>query len=49
MIPDRIPGAFAVNLAVLIQDDVSLQVSIVVMGRVEVGDNSGWYAKTAQD
>lgn len=49
MVPDRVLGTLAVNPAVLIQDDVSLQVSIVVMGWEEVGDDPGWDAQTAQN
>lgn len=49
VVPDRVSGAVAINPAILIQDDISLQVSIVVMGRIEVGDDSGRYAKTTQD
>ena len=49
VVPDRVPGAVAVDPAILIQDDVSLQVSIIVMGRVVVGDDPGRDAETAQD
>ena len=49
MVPDRVLGAVVINPAIIIQDDVSLQVSIVVMGRVEVGDDPGWDAQAAQD
>ena len=48
MVPDRVPGAVAVNPAVLIQDDVGRQVSVVVVGRVEVCDDSGWDPQAAQ-
>lgn len=49
VVPDRVPGAVAVDPAIFIQDDVSFQVSIVVMSRVEVGDNTGRDAETAKD
>lgn len=49
LLPDRIFGAIAVNPAVVMQDDVSFQVSIIVMSRVVVGDNSRWDAQTTQD
>lgn len=49
VLPDRVSGATAVDPAVLIQDDVSLQVSIVVVSGVEVGDDPRWDAQTAQD
>ena len=49
MIPDRVFGAIAVDSAVLVQDDVHLQVSIVVVSGVEVGDDPRWDAQTAQD
>lgn len=49
VLPDRVFGATAVDPAVLMQDDVSFQVSIIVVSRVVVGDNSGWDAQTAQD
>lgn len=49
VLPDGVLGAVAVNPAVLVQDDVSLQVPVVVMGRVEVGDDAGRDAQAAQD
>lgn len=48
-VPDRVSCAVAVDPAVLVQDDVSLQVPIVVVSGVIVGDDSGWDAKTAQN
>jgi len=48
-IPDRVPGALSVDSAILVQDYVGLQVSVVVVSRVEIGDNPGWDAQTAQD
>lgn len=49
VLPDRVSGATAVDPAVLVQDDISLQVSIVVMSGVVIGDDPGWDAQTAQD
>lgn len=49
VLPDRIFGATAVDPAVVMQDDVRFQVSIIVMSRVVVGDNSRWDAQTTQD
>lgn len=49
ILPDRVLGALLVNSAVLIQDDVSFQVAVIVVGREEVGDNPGGDAQTAQD
>lgn len=48
-VPDGVPGAIAVNLAILIQDDVSLQVSIVIMSGEVISDNTGRDTQTAQD
>lgn len=48
-VPDGVPGALAVHPAVLVQDDVGLQVPVVVMSRVIVGDDPGRDAQTAQD
>lgn len=48
-LPDRVFSVIAVNPAVLMKDDVSFQVSIIVVSRVVVGDNSGWDAQTTQD
>lgn len=44
VLPDRVFSATAVNPAVLMKDDISFQVSIIVVSRVVVGDNSGWDA-----
>lgn len=49
VLPDRIFGPIAVDPAVVVQDDVCFQVSIIVMSRVVVGDNSRWDAQTTQD
>lgn len=49
MVPDGVPGEVAVNPAVVVQDDVSLQVPVVVVGGVEVGDDPGWDAETAKN
>lgn len=47
VVPDGVLCAVSVNPAVLIQDDVGLQVSIVVMSRVVVGDDPRRDAQTA--
>lgn len=49
VLPDRVSGAIAVNPAVVIQDDVHLQVSIIVMSGEVVGDDPRRDAQTAQD
>jgi hypothetical protein len=49
VLPDGVLGAVLVNSAILIQDNISLQVAVVVVGREEVGDNPGGDAQTAQD
>lgn len=49
VLPDRVFCATAVDPAVVLQDDVSFQVSIVVVSRVVVGHNPWWDAQTTQD
>lgn len=39
--PDGILGAFLVHLPILIHDEISFQVAVVIVGGVEVGDHSG--------
>lgn len=49
MLPDGVFSASAVDPAVVMQDDVSFQVSIIVVSGVVVGDNPRWDAQTTQD
>lgn len=49
VLPDRVFGAIAVDSARVIQDDVSSQVSIIVMSGVVVGNDPRWDAQTTQD
>lgn len=49
MLPDGVFSATAVDPAVVMQDDVSFQVSIIVVSGVVVGDNPRWDAQTTQD
>lgn len=49
VLPDRVFSATAVDPAVVLQDDVSFQVSVVVVSGVVVGHNPRWDAQTTQD
>lgn len=49
LVPDGVLGAASIDSAVVVQNYVQLQVSIVVVSRVVVGDHSGRDAQTAQD
>jgi len=48
-LPDGVSGADAVDPAVLVQDDVGLQVSVVVVSGEVVCDDPRRDAQTAQD
>lgn len=49
LLPDRIFSAIAIDPAIVKEDDISFQISIVVVGRVVVGHHSRWDAETTQD
>lgn len=48
-LPDGVFSATAVNLAILVQDDVGFQVSVIVVCRVVVGYDPRWDPQAAQD
>lgn len=48
-LPDGVSGAAAVDLAILVQDDVGFQVSVVVVCGVVVGDDPRGDPQAAQD
>lgn len=48
-LPDGVSGAAAVDLAVLVQDDVGFQVSVIVVCGVVVGHDPRWDPQAAQD
>lgn len=48
-LPDGVCSATAVNLAILVQDDVSFQVSVIVVCGVVVGYDPRWDPQAAQD
>lgn len=48
-LPDRISGATAIDPAAFIEDDVSFQVSIVVVSGEVVGDDPSRNPQAAQD